>query len=155
MNKRVLGSIYHENFKNFLLHLTGYPVDDSIFSNGHTTGMQKDSLFNKYVNVELLPAKLKDHNLGNIALRNDTSGKYSKLTEIVLNKNLSPLLVSDEYLVKNTPLNTFLITVELDPLRDDGFIYAERLRRIGKIKALFKNFVQLVKHFIFRIKCKA
>lgn len=63
---------------------------------------------------------------------NDTSGFYTRMSEVLLDKTLSPLLVSDDDLAQNTPANTFLVTAEMDILRDDGFIYAERLRRVGK-----------------------
>jgi acetyl esterase len=49
-----------------------------------------------------------------------------------LSNKVSPLLVEDDYLEANTPENTLLITAEIDILRDDGFIYAERLRRVDK-----------------------
>ena len=128
--KRILGNIHHENFINFLHYLTGLQVDSSVFANGHTTGKQKE-LFSEYVNVNLLPAKFRNHNLESINLSNDTEEKFTKLTEIILDKDLSPLLVSDEFLKQNTPANTLLITAEMDVLRDDGFIYAERLNKQG------------------------
>lgn len=130
MPKRILGTIHAENFKNFLHYLTGIPVDDTIFLNGHTSSHQKESL-SKYVNTDYLPTNLTSHNLDNLSLINDTNGRYTELTKIILNKDCSPLLVDDEFLYKNTPANTFLLTAELDILRDDGFIYAERLRRLG------------------------
>ncbi len=102
-----------------------------MFNNGHTSSFHKESILSDYVNIGYLPAKYRDQNLGNVPLLNDTQGKFSKLANIVLDKNVSPLLVDDDYLLKNTPSNTYLITTELDILRDDGFIYAERLRRLG------------------------
>lgn len=139
MQKRILGTVHYENFKNFLHYLTRINVDESVFANGHTSGMQKESLFNQYVNVELLPLKHRNHNLGPISQINDTSGRYTELTDMLLSKDISPLLVDDDTLVKNTPFYTLLITAELDILRDDGFIYAERLKRLGKT-----NFIPLI-----------
>lgn len=131
MPKRILGNIDHENFKNFIHYLTDIEVDDSIFYNGHTSRSLKESMLSEYVNHGYLPAKFRNHNLNEISLKNDTNNKYDKLNSIILDKRLSPLLVDDDFLVNNTPTNTFLITTELDILRDDGFIYAERLRRLG------------------------
>lgn len=131
MPKRILGTIHSENYKNFLHYLTGHNVDDSVFSNGHTSGMDKDR-FSQFVNVNLLPVKFMEHNLSKVSLLNDTTGRFSRLSDILLSKELSPLLVDDETLMRTTPANTILVTAELDILRDDGFIYAERMRRVGK-----------------------
>jgi acetyl esterase/lipase len=114
--------------------MTGEPVDDSILLNGHTTSAQKES-FALYINHSFLPGKLRtacsNEQEETIMLKNDTSNKYSRLRNILLDKNVSPLLADDEYLRKNTPPHTLLFTVEMDIVRDDGFIYAERLRRLG------------------------
>lgn len=128
--KRILGNIHHENFKNFLHYLTNEPVDDTVFYNGHTSGLHKDNL-SQYVNANMLPAHFR-YTLEPLVLMNDTSGFYTRMSEVLLDKTLSPLLVSDDDLAQNTPANTFLVTAEMDILRDDGFIYAERLRRVGK-----------------------
>lgn len=129
MPKRILGTIHSENFKNFLHYLTGHIVDDSVFSNGHTSGMDKEGKFSQYVNVDLLPQKYK---LGGVCLMNDTTGRFSEMSEILLSKELSPMLVGDKELGETTPENTILVTAEFDILRDDGFIYAGRMKSIGK-----------------------
>lgn len=126
----VLGSINHENFKMFISFFTGEHVDDHIFLNGHTTSAHKEK-FSRFVNRQfLLNSKYYvDHHLDQL---NDTSNRYERLSEILLSNKVSPLLVEDDYLEANTPENTLLITAEIDILRDDGFIYAERLRRVDK-----------------------
>ena len=129
--KRVLGVIDHDNFKDFIEHFTGYKVDDTIFMNGHTSSEQKEK-YSKFVSTNHLPYDLKNHGLSEMFQLNSTIDMASELTRILLSKDVSPLLVDDEYLHKNTPLNTFLITTEMDILRDDGFIYANRLKSIGK-----------------------
>jgi acetyl esterase/lipase len=111
--------------------MTEIEVDDTIFHNGHTSRSQKESILAEFVNSGYLPSKFRNHDLNEIVLKNDTTNKYSRLTDIILDRNLSPLLVDDTFLLKNTPKNTFLITTELDILRDDGWIYAERLRKLG------------------------
>ena len=141
MPKRILGNIGYENFKNFIHYLTDIEVDDTIFSNGHTTRIQKESILSEYVNHGYLPSELrKNHDLESISMKNDSTNKYEKLTSILLDKNLSPLLVDDVYLANNTPMNTILVTTELDILRDDGFIYAERLRKLGKFNIRHKHY---------------
>lgn len=108
--------------------MSGHKVDESILLNGHTSTFHKESILSKYVNHDYLPNR---YRLDSIQLKNDTTNKFSKLTEIILDKRFSPLLVSDHYLIKNTPIKTCVFTVEIDIVRDDGFIYAERLRRLN------------------------
>lgn len=129
--KRILGSISKDNFKNFIHYFTGVEVDDSIFLNGHTTAYQKESNLSSYVNRKYLPKKYLSK-FSETQLSNDTYGKYSKLSEILLSNKVSPLLVEDFYLRKNTPDFTILLTAGIDMLRDDGFIYAARLKNLGK-----------------------
>ena len=132
MSERILGNIDHENFKNFLHYFTAIKVDDTVFHNGHTSGLHKESILSEYVNVNYLPSKYRNHKLGSPVWLNDTTGKYSKLADIVLHQDVSPLLVDDDYLLANTPRHTYLVTAELDILRDDGFIYAARLKKVGR-----------------------
>jgi acetyl esterase/lipase len=107
-------------------------VNDSVFANGHTTKDIKESELSQYVNHDYLPLELRrSHQLPTVTYLNDTEGRFSKLSDILLSKDVSPLLVSDEFLQRNTPVNTYLLTTEIDILRDDGFIYAERLRKLG------------------------
>lgn len=127
--KGILGSINHDNFKKFLHYFTGDIVDDSVFQNGHTSPHHKETL-SKYVGQHFLPSSRR--NFGGIEHLNDTSDRYAKLSAILLSNKVSPLLVDDEYLRRNTPDNTILITTEIDILRDDGFIYAKRLNNLDK-----------------------
>ena len=129
--KRVLGNIDHDKFLHFIHYFTGVEIDETIFSNGHTGRHHKDSVLSQYVNTDFLPYELRNHNLESVTYLNDTEGKYSALCDILLSPDVSPLLVSDEYLAKHTPENTFLLTTEIDILRDDGYIYAHRLRKLG------------------------
>jgi arylacetamide deacetylase-like 3/4 len=129
--KRVLGNIDHENFKNFIHYFTGYEVDDTIFVNGHTSSWHKDE-YSKFVNIDYLPSHLRNHSQNDLKILNSTIEMSKEISKILLSKDVSPLLVDDEYLFMHTPLNTYLLTTEMDILRDDGFIYADRLRRIGK-----------------------
>jgi acetyl esterase/lipase len=129
--KRVLGNIDHENFKNFIHYFTGYEVDDTIFFNGHTSSWHKDE-YSKFVSIDYLPLHLRNHSQNDVKLLNSTIAMSEELSKILLSKEVSPLLVDDEYLFMHTPANTYLLTTEMDILRDDGFIYANRLRSIGK-----------------------
>jgi acetyl esterase/lipase len=129
--KRILGQISHENFLNFIHYLTGHEAEDSVLNNGHTTHTQKDSVFSQYVSIDFLPDKFKNHNLQSVSHANDTKESYKRVRDILLSKEMSPLLVEDHHLIRYTPANTVLITTEMDILRDDGFIYAGRLKKLG------------------------
>jgi arylacetamide deacetylase-like 3/4 len=129
--KRILGNIDHENFVYFLTHFTGHPIDDSIFSNAHTTEQHKKELY-KYVDRAHIPDEFKTSYEDNYQEHlNDTCGKFSQVAEILLDNDVSPLLVDDDYLRTHTPTNTFIMTVQYDILRDESFIYAERLKRLN------------------------
>jgi acetyl esterase/lipase len=92
----------------------------------------KESALSQYVRHEYLPDELRnDHKLSDVISLNDTEGRFVPLSEILLHRDVSPLLVSDEFLTRNTPTHTYLLTTEIDILRDDGFIYAHRLKRLG------------------------
>jgi acetyl esterase/lipase len=133
LKKRLLGTIDHENFKNFFYYYTGYEVDDSIFANGHTTKQQKESPLAHYVSRQFLQKSVhyNDNSVCQRSLLNDTTEKYASMSQILLSSNVSPLLVDDSFLLENTPMFTYVVTTGMDILRDDGFIYVERLRHLG------------------------
>jgi acetyl esterase len=43
--------------------------------------------------------------------------------------------------------NTYLITAELDPLRDEGFEYSKRLESAGNL-VIYKNYPSLIHGFL-------
>ena len=53
----------------------------------------------------------------------------SDITKLVMNKEISPLLLEDEELTKLP--KTYILTAEYDVLRDDSFILANRLQTLG------------------------
>jgi acetyl esterase/lipase len=84
---------------------------------------------NYYNNVD----KFKDSKLIEDNLRNNSilkkNQKIANIVKNLFNSDLSPGLVSDEVL-KLLP-KAYIVTVELDELKDESLIYAERLRRCG------------------------
>jgi acetyl esterase/lipase len=127
MPKRILGEIDSENFVNFIQYFTGYTVDRTILLNGHTSNDDKDGFLANYVNCNLLPM--------NCPLFKKPLQLNSTLNEgiksVLLNRDVSPLLVDDLILKDTSAENTFVLTVGLDILRDDSLILVERLRRVG------------------------
>jgi arylacetamide deacetylase-like 3/4 len=96
-------------------------------SNSHTSEKFKELLNTKgYLSWDLLPEKYKN----TYKSINKSIDKPSLADDSLLfNENVSPLLASDETLKKNP--NTYILTCEYDPWRDDGLIYGERLKRLG------------------------
>lgn len=127
MPKRVLGEIDSENFVNFIHFFTGYYVDKTILLNGHTSKEEKESHLSDYVNFKFLPESF--HFLQRPAQLNSTLNEEIK--NILLDSDVSPLLVDDLTLKQTTAKNTFVLTVGLDILRDDSLIYVDRLRRVN------------------------
>ncbi|XP_057613321.1 arylacetamide deacetylase-like 2 [Chionomys nivalis] len=97
---------------------------DAVLRNEHMPEGSRD--FFKFVNwSRFLPEKYKKNHV----YREPVLGKLSTFFPVLLDRRLSPLLVSDSQLQK-LPL-TYVITCEHDILRDDGFIYVTRLRNAG------------------------
>ncbi|KAJ8310181.1 hypothetical protein KUTeg_012046 [Tegillarca granosa] len=62
--------------------------------------------------------------------------EYINLSKWLLDPYFAPLMASDEELKDLPP--TYVITAEYDPLRDDGFLFASRLRALNKTLELYE-----------------
>jgi acetyl esterase/lipase len=97
--------------------------------NNHTSpDMKKSIASEKYVSWDLLPMKY----LEDYKKINDKYGEDRSIVEkrrVLFTPEVSPLLAND-YTLQHMP-QTYLVTAEYDPFRDDGLIYAERLRQAG------------------------
>lgn len=81
----------------------------------------------RYVDFKNLPPEFRgDSTLPN-EVKNDTLSRLLK--PVFLDHRFSPLLADDETTRKSP--DTYLLTAEFDPLRDDGFYLAARLRELG------------------------
>ncbi|XP_067669180.1 neutral cholesterol ester hydrolase 1-like [Haliotis asinina] len=96
-------------------------------SNNHTSMILKYSEYARSVSQELLPERFQttqkdilNKNEGNDALSN-------QIETLILDATFAPLLALD---VTQVP-PAYIITADIDVLRDEGMIYAERLRRAG------------------------
>ncbi|XP_008052393.1 arylacetamide deacetylase-like 2 [Carlito syrichta] len=80
----------------------------------------------KYINWSIiLPEKYrKDH-----VYTEPILGKFNYSFPGLIDNRMSPLLANDS-LLQNLPL-TYILTCQYDLTRDDGFIYASRLRNVG------------------------
>lgn len=100
-------------------------IDQSIYANKHTSIAQKQ-FYRKYVDWSFLPK----HNEFQAEIDNNEGDPVLiEKSAQILDPEISPLLVEDAKLVKLP--STYIITVGHDRLRDEGFIYAGRLKQIG------------------------
>jgi len=79
-----------------------------------------------YIDVTQLPSKyLVGYEKPNVETGNETM--WNELKEKLLNPYFAPLVAER---LDNLPL-AYIFTSEYDPLRDEGFLYAHRLRNSG------------------------
>lgn len=104
-------------------------------SNSHTSEKSKEILNKKgYLSWDLLPEKYKNSYK---PINKNIDKPIVEGDSLLFNENVSPLLASDDILKKNP--NTYILTCEYDPWRDDGLIYGERLKRLG-VKTVQKHY---------------
>jgi acetyl esterase/lipase len=103
-------------------------IDRSIYANNHTSIEQK-KFYRKYVDWSLIPEEYR--RVYKKPMNDDYEGDSSliKKARKALDPEISPLLVEDNQLSK-LPM-TYILTVGHDRLRDEGFIYQGRLKRVG------------------------
>lgn len=131
----MLPSYMHNHFEFFpytVDHtLTSYfnkKVDPSIYANNHLSVAQKKQ-YRKYVDWSLIPAKYRTVYQKPLTDNQEGDPTLIENAKLVLNPEVSPLLVDDENLAKLP--STYLLTVGHDRLRDETFIYEARLKRNG------------------------
>ncbi len=143
------------SFARYQLWLAGIEnptveMELAIQSNNHTLLVEDESLRQKYkslLNIDLIPSKYKANKIyydgytskkmqdfvypskldKNNILRKDK--KLAKALKTILTPDASPCLADDD-LLKLLP-KAYFIVFEWDSLKDDGLLYAERLRRNG------------------------
>lgn len=128
----------------WLLYYQGHTDNMEKFrSNNHTSALLKASEYGDAVDHSLLPEEFQKQ-LTEKPRKNFGDEKVSDLFEpTLLNPYFCPLLA--QRLDKLPP--TFMITAEYDVLRDDGFMYAERLERVG-VTVKHKHFQNFFHGFI-------
>jgi acetyl esterase/lipase len=103
-------------------------ISNEILSNKHTTIQQKKK-FRSFVDWSLIPDKYRQIYKEPIADHIDEDADLINNAKQLLDPDISPLLVENELLAKLPP--TYMLTVGHDRLRDEGFIYAARLKANG------------------------
>ena len=140
---------------------------DQLEQNNHLHLIEKEELFvltNSYLDVNKIPIMYKNgknyyeiHNLANKSMHNKEKlnklniltrdPNINSLARLLFSRDVSPLLAKDELLV-GLP-KTYFIIVEFDELKDEGILYAERLKEANvDVKVAFyeKAFHGIVNH---------
>ena len=93
--------------------------------NNHTTlEMKRD--YTQFVDTNLIPNELQT-NYSRTCVENGNSEVAKRLSSKLMDPFCMPLMASN---LRGLP-ETYVITAEYDPLRDDGILYAKRLERAG------------------------
>lgn len=103
-------------------------ITADILANNHTSIKQKKH-FRKFVDWSHIPQKYRQIYEKPITDDRQGNAKSIENAKDTLLSDVSPLLVEDDQLAKLPP--TYVLTVDHDRLRDEGFIYAGRLKANG------------------------
>ena len=108
------------------LYLEGHTDKVEAFLNNDHVSPAVKKMKVPYIDVTQLPSKyLVGYEKPSLETGNETM--WNELKEKLLNPYLSPLVAER---LDGLPL-TYIFTSEYDPLRDEGFLYANRLRNSG------------------------
>jgi len=108
------------------LYLEGNTDKEEAYLNNDHVSPAVKKMKTPYIDVTQLPSKyLVDYEKPNVETGNETM--WNELKEKLLNPYFSPLVAER---LDGLPL-TYMFTAEFDPLRDEGFLYAHRLRSSG------------------------
>ncbi|UJR20690.1 hypothetical protein I4U23_023811 [Adineta vaga] len=126
LKQNVLGVLNEDNLILMISLLTGkkLPITRDILLNSHVTIDDQKTLYplidpNKYLSIS--------HEMNDTREGNENLIKHLKY---LISPLMSPLLVSDQQLSQLPQV--LLFTTEFDILRDEGFIFASRLRSLNK-----------------------
>jgi len=125
LKRNILGILNEENFLLMLslLHEKSLQAHEDIFSNAHVSFEDQQRLY-PYIN----PRKYLSTNYQ--SLSKEKNQNLIENFQYLITPSMSPLLVSDEQL-KQLP-KILLFTTEFDILRDEGFIFASRLKSLNQ-----------------------
>ncbi|XP_048745738.2 arylacetamide deacetylase-like [Ostrea edulis] len=95
----------------------------------HLTSEWLNSKEAKYLDITILPEKLRgSYSATPDSVKNETLSKLIK--PVFFNPSFAPLMADDQS-IRRLP-NTYILTAEFDPLRDDGFYMTKRLQTMSK-----------------------
>lgn len=111
-------------------------ITGGLMVNNHTNVKQK-KLYRPWVDWSYIPEKYRQIYKQPIADQTEGNVVLIKNAKDILHRDVSPLLVDDQELSKLP--STYVLTVDHDRLRDEGFIYAGRLKSNG-VKVVHRHF---------------
>jgi acetyl esterase/lipase len=103
-------------------------ISNDVLANNHTTIKQKKH-YRSFVDWSLIPSKYRQVYKEPISDHFDGDAKLIENAKQALSPDVSPLLVDNKQLAKLP--STYVLTVDHDRLRDEGLIYAARLKASG------------------------
>lgn len=121
--------IFHfANMNDVLRYYFNATFSKSVRGNKHTNRNQKQK-YRSFVDWSLIPSQYRQIFQHPIDHNEDGEPELIQDARFVLDPDASPLLVDNEILARLPP--TYVLTVGHDALRDEGFIYAARVKASG------------------------
>ena len=115
--------------------------EQAAFVNNHTSSSTKKIIAKQNIlSHDFIPEKIKSNEystskIADIETDFEAESNFYTIKEILLNPDFAPLMRKE---LQGLP-ETFIITCNFDVLRDDGIIYAKRLRDSG-VEVTWKNY---------------
>ncbi|XP_071085988.1 neutral cholesterol ester hydrolase 1-like [Haliotis cracherodii] len=100
---------------------------EAFSTNNHTSRKLKQSIYASYVSSKLLPTAYHGDNSEPTNIDHGDDNISNQIEKIILNPYFAPLMSPD--LSGVAP--AFVVTAEFDVLRDDGLMYAQRMKDAG------------------------
>ena len=104
-------------------------LQDAFASNTHVSDSLRQSKYATYVNADILPKEIRESVDGQRTYSKGNKILSDEIENIILDPRYAPLMSSDEDLALLP--STYILNPEFDVLRDDGFLAAARLRKVG------------------------
>lgn len=119
--------------EHWLDYMFGHRKYYEFFNNNSHISQEIQTQYSNRINVSFLPDEIhKTKQKGGRSQNREQllpKGDQRDISRLVINPKLAPLMASDEALSHLPP--TFILTVEVDVLRDEGYMAIERLRNAG------------------------
>lgn len=130
-----LNLLTHEGMSRLIHEYLGLNIPKTcLANNSHTSEIMKKTIANNYLSWNFLPEKYRNQYK---PINENVEKALTDENSVLFNKDVSPLLESDDTL-KLCP-TTYVMSCEYDIFRDDGLIYAARLKNLG-VNSVVKHY---------------
>ena len=106
-----------------------YSLYNEFAANTHVSDEIRRSDYASFVSDDLLPQEIQQGIDGKRTFVKGSKELSDKIEHIILDPRFAPLMATDEDLARLP--STYIVNPEFDVLRDDGFLAAARLRKVG------------------------